>query len=291
MSSNLFTEIQESADIICIVGPTASGKTQFAMELAQEYNGEIVSCDAMQVYRELNIISAKPPASDQQKVKHHMLNVCSVASEYDVHQYNRAAMISIKEILSQSRRPIIVGGSGMYVMALIDGLFDSQPADLDFRSSLELDSNEELVDKLLSCDPKAAQRIHAHDRKRLIRALEVFHTMGKPISELQPQREGLWSQHKIQMVGLTMDRTQLYDRINKRVDVMFADGAVDEIAACSMFSKTSGELIGVKEVRQVLNKELSIEDAKLHIAQRSRNYAKRQLTWFRRDQRIQWKEV
>lgn len=283
--------------LIFIVGPTAVGKTQLALDLAQKITGEIISCDALQVYREINVSSAKPSPADLAQVKHHCINLVSVTENFNVAQFRREALKSLQDILARDRRPIFVGGSGMYISALIDGIFEESAKDEALRKHLEEEVKskglEVLYDRLKGLDPAAAHKIHFHDAQRIIRALEVIATSQKPISNLQQQRRGLSGEYPIKMVGINRPRSELYTRVEERIDHMFEQGLVEEIEKVSELplSLTAKTLIGIPEVQGYLKGDYNFERAKYLMKLHTRHYVKRQLTWFRRDERIKWHEA
>lgn len=280
--------------IIFVVGPTAVGKSAVAYALAQRLLGEIISVDSMQIYQDISIASNKPTDEEQQSIPHHLLSIVSVEDEFDVAQFNQLAMASIADIHARGKIPIIAGGSGMYVQVLLDGIFQSAPRDDKIRASLEHQvetyGSEHLYAILQEKDLAAANKIHPNDSRRIIRALEVCMLEGKPISELRQERQGIWGKYDIDIYGLTIEREWLYERINKRVDEMFAQGIVAEISDIKQkkLSPTFKGLIGISEVLGFLNQEYDIERAKYLMKLNTRHYAKRQLTWFRREERINW---
>ena len=267
-----------------------------ALCLAHQLNGEIVSCDSMQVYQEITIASNQPSQQEQQDVVHHMINLISVKEKYDVVQYARQARAVIDDILKRKKLPIVVGGSGMYVQVLLDGIFEGAEGNDAVRQALlqelEEKGQDALYERLQKADPEAAAKIHPNNTKRLIRALEILQTQEKSFTELKEERSGLWDQYAIQAFCLHQDREELYQKINARVDDMFTQGLVDEVQSIMNVhpSLTADYLIGVKEVRGYLKGEYDIEQAKEKMKQNTRHFAKRQLTWFRRDDRLQWVE-
>jgi tRNA dimethylallyltransferase len=283
--------------IIFIVGPTGVGKSAVALALAPHVNGAIVSADAMQVYTEVNIACDKPSVAERQRIPHFMFDVASVQEEYNVAQYGRAARAAIRDILAQKKTPIVVGGSGMYVNVLLDGIFDATYKDDMLSQTLFKKAEEQgsmvLHQELMVKDPQAAHKIHPHDTKRIVRALEVFSVSGKPISELQQKREGLWGTHDISIYGLTMERALLYKKVEDRIDQMFAKGLVQEVEEVAQLplSRTAATLIGIPEVQGYVKGQYDIDRAKYLMKRNTRHYVKRQLTWFRRDPRIVWIDV
>lgn len=280
--------------VIFVVGPTGVGKSAVALELASIINAEIVSCDAMQVYKEVAIANDKPSLSDLKKIPHHMINCVSVTEEYDVARYRREAMSAIEDIHRRGKIPLVVGGSGMYVSILLDGIFEGNAQDPSVRRQLAEDVNvlgvEKLYQRLKKVDPVSAQRINPGDERRIIRALEVYVSNRKPISEMQKNRSGLWGKYDIRIFALNRERQELYDRVNERVEKMFTFGLVEEIKQLNQFhlSKTVAVLIGIPEVNAYLRGEMSLSQAKEEIQLKTRHYVKRQLTWFRKDKRLDW---
>ena len=280
--------------IVFIVGPTGVGKSDAACLLAHNIGGEIVSCDAMQVYREVNVACDKPSKEDRQRIPHHMLDVVSVTEEFDVAAFRRLAIAVIDDIISRGKVPIVVGGSGMYVSVLLDGIFESGTPNETLRGQLykqaERDGSVVLHNQLTAVDPEAAAKIHANDVKRIVRALEVNLNLNKPISKLQKERDGLWGKYPIKIFALNRDREKLYARVEARIDRMFTNGLVEEVRHLSQMplSRSAATLIGIPEVSGFLKGEYDLERAKYLMKLNTRHYAKRQLTWFRRDERLTW---
>ncbi|MDO8580758.1 MAG: tRNA (adenosine(37)-N6)-dimethylallyltransferase MiaA, partial [Candidatus Omnitrophota bacterium] len=281
--------------IVLIVGPTAVGKSSLALALAKKVNGEIVSCDSMQIYKEIRIASNKPTDAQQRDVRHHLLDIVSIEDEFNVAQYAALAHEVIADIHQRGGIPIVVGGSGFYVSVLLDGLFDGvgkQPLVRDaLHRFMDEAGQQALYDLLKSRDPAAAAKIHANDVKRMIRALEVIEAQQQPISELQKNRTGgIWGKHDITLYALNRPRSDLYTRINQRVDEMFAAGIVDEIVRLknAPWSPTAKALIGVKEILGLLEGEYAEPHARELMKLNTRHLAKRQLTWFRKDKRLTW---
>lgn len=285
--------------LIFIVGPTASGKTDIALALAKILKTEIISCDAMQVYKEVSILTAKPLASALKKIKHHLIGEISVNKNFDVFMFRKKVLRAISFIERKRKIPVIVGGSGLYMSILLDGIFEeeNQGRNLKIRKKIEkqiMDKGREAVyQRLKNVDPASAAKIHMNDTRRLVRALEVFEVYGKPMSELRPKREGLWEKYDISVFVLSPDRDILYDRINRRVDKMFTAGAVPEVKHLKKMkiSQTASGIIGLKEIQMFLNGKFSRDEAKDLIKKNTRHYAKRQLTWFRKDKRLMWIEI
>lgn len=280
--------------IIFIVGPTAAGKTSVALELAARRPGEIVSCDSMQVYREISIATNKPSSAERKRIPQHLIDVVSVFEEFDVAAFNTLALAAIRRIQEHNKIPLVVGGTGMYMQVLLDGIFEDGRKDNRIRQELEARVAEEgaqpLYQELRRVDPAAAARIHPNDARRIIRAVEIFRVTQKPISELQEKRSGLWGHGNIVLYALNRPREEIYRRINDRVDMMFEEGLVDEIEALEGkdLSQTARQIIGVSEVRGYLRGEYTREQAKDFMKMNTRRFAKRQLTWFRKEKRLTW---
>lgn len=283
--------------IICIAGPTASGKTALAVELAKELNGEVVSCDSMQVYRYMDIGTAKPTEEEQQGVVHHMIDVAEPDENFSVSCYCEMASPIVDDILARGKVAIIAGGTGLYMDALIKGNdFAPYPA-TGARERLEKLADEigmeAMLEKLREIDPDAAAKLHLADRKRIIRALEVFEETGETITAHNLRTQAIPPRYQPLWLGLDFDpRQALYDRIDLRVGLMLEQGLVEEIR--SLLARgippkcTAMQAIGYKEFVAALEGNGSIEFAADEVRQASRRYAKRQLTWFRRNSDINW---
>jgi tRNA dimethylallyltransferase len=290
-----------SIPIAGVVGPTATGKTRLAVRLAQEYNGEVVSADSMQVYRGMNIGTAKPTIEEMQGIKHHLIDCINPDEPFNVARFVELAHSAISDIYSRGKLPIIAGGTGLYVNSLIDNItFNEFRADLDLRESLNerltTEGSDALYKELCEVDSESAAKIHPNNSKRLVRALEVYYATGVKISEWAVRSRSVSSPYKPCLIGLNYsNRALLYEKIDKRVDLMVEGGLIDEvkglISAGLTKNDTSMQAIGYKEIAQYLFGELSKEEATLNVKRESRRYAKRQLTWFKRDERINWIEA
>jgi len=280
--------------IIFIVGPTAVGKSAVAISLAKKINAQIISCDSMQVYRGMDIISSKVNALERKKVKHYLLDVITPNKEYNVAKYRKVALSISDKLFLKNKIPLFVGGTGLYYSIIIDGLFPKVAEDKLIRAKLnkqlKLKGSKILYAKLLKLDLLAAKKIHPNDTRRVIRALEVYFKTGLPISELQKKRIGLGKDYEIKIFGLNLNRQSLYNRIDQRVDKMFESGLINEVKRLFKLklSKTAFAAIGIKELRDYFNGLITLDEAKCLIKRNSRRYAKRQLTWFRKDKRIEW---
>ncbi len=279
--------------ILCIVGPTAVGKTAVGVRLAEAYHGEIISCDSMQVYTGISIASNKP-SPEELRVPHHLIDCVSLTEEFDAAQYQRSATLAVDDVMARGRFPIVVGGTGMYLKALLDGIFEGVEADESIRKDLlaeaEADGTDALHAKLRAVDASAAAKIHPNDLRRIVRALEVYRVSGRPISQLQQNTQGVSARYKIFMVGLTMEREELYRRIDDRVEQMIRLGLLEEVRALNgvPLSRTAQTVIGIQEMRAYLNGGCSLEEAKDAMKKNTRRFAKRQLTWFRAEKRLRW---
>jgi tRNA dimethylallyltransferase len=285
--------------VIFIVGPSAVGKSAVACELAERLNGESISCDAMQVYKEIRIASDKPLAEMQKSVPHHLIDVVSVEEEFNAARYRDLALTALKDICGRGKLPVFCGGSGLYMMALLDGLFEGGGADLEVRKRLTQEAEDKglpvLYERLKGVDPLAAQKIDPHDQKRIVRALEVFEVTGVAMSSMQKKRDGLWGAgaKSIRIFVLNREREELYRRVEARIDGMFDSGLVDEIRAvlAQKLTPTAARLIGIPEVRGFLGGAYSLEECRELMKRNTRHYVKRQLTWFRKEKRAEWIEI
>lgn len=286
--------------VVCIVGPTASGKTALSIALAKQYNAEIVSADSMQIYCGLDIGTAKPSVIEQDGIVHHMLDVVSPFEDYSVARYVEEAEHVISDIHARGKLPIIVGGTGLYIDSLMRGAtFAAQVQDENFRAEMEAyareNGNHALHERLREIDPVQASRLHENDVKRVIRALEVYHTTGKCLSEHNAETADLPQKYHACWLGLTYENRQvLYERIDRRVDKMIAEGLMTELKEIQTRGisrdATAMQAIGYKELWDVPFGE-PIEVAAERLKQATRRYAKRQLTWFRRNKKIHWLTV
>ena len=280
---------------VFIAGPTASGKTDLAVRLALAFGGEIVSADSMQIYRGIHIASAAPDEAEKQGVPHHLLEFLEPTAEYSVAEYTAAANRVIGEISARGHLPIVVGGTGLYISALADGIvFTEEKTDRGLRRELEERMErlgaEQMLQELAGFDPETAARLHPNDRRRIIRAFEIYTLTGHTLTEqnmLSKQGNRLIEPL---LIGLTYrDRAALYARIDARVDQMLANGLAEEAKAASALQNGGAvQAIGHKELAPYLRGECSLAEAADHLKQQTRRYAKRQLTWFRREERMRW---
>jgi len=279
------------------VGPTAIGKTEVAVYLAKRIGAQIISSDSMQVYKGMNIITSKPKPALRKKIKHYLINTVPIARNYDVSSYRHDALKKVKEIIARGKVPIFVGGTGLYMSILVDGIFKGKVKDEDIRKKFykiaQAKSSGYLYKRLKKVDPEASGKIHPNDTKRIIRALEVFEAAGKPISMLQKERHGLRDEYDVRIFCLNTERAKLYKRIDERVERMFKQGLINEVKKLlkRRLSETASCAIGIREVKGYLSGGYGLEEAKGMIKLNTRHYAKRQLTWFRKDKRIKWVNI
>lgn len=282
--------------LICVVGPTASGKTRLGIELAKKYNGEIVSADSMQIYKGISIASAVATKTEMQGIPHHLLEFLEIDDAFSVADYVNLAKEKIIEIYSRGKQPILVGGTGLYVNSLVDGIsFAEQKGDKkvleELKKELECYGAEYMLNKLKEIDPETAKKLHPNNERRILRALEVYKTTGKTMTkqnELSKMGEPLFD---TVMIGITYnDREKLYDRINLRVDKMLENSLLEEAKTTLSLKNGVGaaQAIGHKELHKYLKGEVTLEEAVETLKRETRRYAKRQLTWFRRREDINW---
>lgn len=282
--------------VLAVCGPTASGKTWLGVELAKKYDGEVISADSMQIYKGMDIASAKPTEEEMQGIPHHLIDFLDRDIAFSVADYVELANEKIRKVLDRGKLPIIVGGTGLYINSLLDNIkFSETKGDENYRAFLyetaQKYGNHYLYEILLREDPVAAETIHENNLVRLVRALEVIHTTGRRFSELKVESRAEESPYDSLILGLnTAERSVLYDRINQRVDIMVQNGLIKEAESlwkeCGM--KTAGNAIGYKELIPYFENTMSLEECIDKIKQETRRYAKRQLTWFRRNERIRW---
>lgn len=282
--------------IICVLGPTASGKTGLGIELAKCFDGEVISADSMQIYRDMHIASAAPDNSETQGIPHHLVEFLPYGSSYTVADYVKAAREKIEEIASRGKIPIVVGGTGLYINSLVNNVeFVEQETDLELRERIteEFDriGGEQMLVRLREIDALAAEKLHANDKRRIIRAFEIYESTGNTKSFNDEQSIKNESPYDAILIGITYrDREKLYERINLRVDIMLENGLLKE--AKTAYDKNLGggaiQAIGHKEFFDYFNGEISLSEAVENLKRSTRRYAKRQLTWFNKDTRINW---
>jgi tRNA dimethylallyltransferase len=285
--------------VLVILGPTCVGKTQVSLKLADILQGEIVSFDSRQVYKFMDIGTAKPTKEEREKARHHMIDLVSPDEKFTAVDYGKKAREVISQIIARNKQPIAVGGSGLYLKALIEGFFLGPPADQKIRERLQKEAQElgepRLFDRLKEADPKAAERIHPNDLVRIIRALEVYELTGKPISiwQLEGSYEP-FSMHFVK-IGLTLERKRLYERINQRVEGMIVRGFLNEVKSLKDKGFTPElkalKTVGYQELFVYLEGKLDLSTAIEKIKLNTRHYAKRQMIWFRQDKEIIWMDA
>ena len=283
--------------VIVIVGPTASGKTALSIELAKKINGEIVSCDSMQIYKDMNIGSAKPTQEEMEGIKHYLIDVARPDERFSVAEYKRQAEKAIEEILEKGKVPIVIGGTGLYADSLIYGIeYQEIEFDEKYRKALEKQTQTEdglkmLYNQAKKIDEEAIKKISENDKKRIIRILEIYHQTGKTKTQLEEESRKNEVKYDYKVFAINMDRQVLYDRINKRVDLMIENGLIQEVENLLKKYKTfptAMQGLGYKEVVQYFNNEITKEKMIDKIKQETRRYAKRQLTWFRKNKETIW---
>lgn len=281
-----------------IVGPTCSGKTSLSIQLARKINAEIISADSRQVFKYLSIGTAKPSTDEIKNITHYFIDFLNPNENFNASIFEKESIGIISKLFREKKTPIVVGGSGLYIKALVDGIFDSVDTDEEYRNELaelrKLYGNEYLLKLLYEIDPKTAKSLLPQNWKRIYRALEVFHITGEPIWKHQDMHKREINFRFVQY-GLNWKRDILYANIENRVDEMISDGLVDEVKSLlnKGFSKNLNALntVGYKEIIEFLEEKISLDRAIELIKRNTRRYAKRQLTWFRRDERIKWFEV
>ncbi|MBR2280685.1 MAG: tRNA (adenosine(37)-N6)-dimethylallyltransferase MiaA [Ruminococcus sp.] len=286
--------------LLVIVGPTASGKTSLSIELAKTYNGEIISADSMQIYRGMNIATAKPDEKEMQGIKHHLIDFLDICETYSVGKFVNDAKTAVNEIINDSKLPILCGGTGLYIDSFLNGIdFVDNSADLELRAELNKLANEKGIDyllkKLIEIDPASYMRLYeGRNQKRIVRAIEFYKTTGVTITEQIEKSKNVDSEYQYLIFGLkAKDRQYLYDRINKRVDIMIENGLVKEAEDMlkSDMSETASKAIGYKQLKPYFNNEATLEECIDRIKLETRHYAKRQLTWFKRNSSIIWLNI
>lgn len=281
--------------VVVVAGPTASGKTSLAIEIAKKYNGEIVSADSMQIYKYMDIATAKPTTQEMQGIKHHIIGVVEPSDSFSVAKYKQMALEAIKDIISRGKMPIIAGGTGLYIDTVVNNTefldFESGEIRQTLQKRCELEGIEVLYNELCKVDMETASKLKLGDEKRIIRALEVYLSTGMTISKQVELSHKNQSEYRFCIIGLNAEnRDFLYERINKRVDIMCDMGLVEEAKQFfSMYASTTAkQAIGYKEIKPYLDGECSLPEALENLKMQTRRYAKRQLTWFRRNENINW---
>ncbi len=281
--------MSDAPPLFIIAGPTAVGKSEVAVAVAERCGGEIVSADAFQVYEGLDVLTAKPSPALRSRVPHHLIGEVPLTQSFDVAQYLRLAQERIAAIRARSRIPIVVGGTGLYLRALTHGLAELPPADPALRARLDSQSTDELVRQLAELDPTAHGRIDLQNRRRVVRALEVCLLTGRPFSSFREQ----WSGPAVNATGVVLNRPreELRARIDRRTQAMFAEGVIDEVRATGAIGPTASQTLGWREIHALLAGATSQVQCVQAIQQATRQYAKRQITWFRREPHLEWVNV
>lgn len=282
--------------LVVIAGPTGSGKTALSVELARRFDGEVVSGDSMQIYKQMEIATAKPTLEEMRGVPHHLVGFLDCSKPYSVADYVKQASAVIEDIYGRGKLPLLVGGTGLYITSLVNHIsFDEIVSDSSLRSQLldrlNREGGQSLLDELRQFDPETAAALHPNNGNRIVRAIEVYRLTGITMSEHQRRSREKPSPYRLCMIGLTAKNRQvLYDRINRRVDEMMQKGLLEEARRIleTPGLRTAYQAIGYKELAGYFNGTCTLETALEKIKQESRRYAKRQLTWFRRDERIHW---
>ena len=285
---------EQKTRLLVIGGPTGSGKSDLALRIAEEIGGEIVNADSMQIYRGMDIGTAKPSAEEQARVPHHLLDIVSPDVNFTASDFRREAAAAIADIDSRGKKAILVGGTGLYIRALLEGLVDSPTGDPELRRQFAEVPGEELLRRLAQADPETAARLHANDRVRIVRALEVFTQTGRPISAFRSEHAFSGSYYHCLKMAIKVERQDLYRRIDRRVERMLQEGLVDEVRAllAQGYSKEMKAMrsIGYKEITAYLAGETTLNEAVDLIKRDTRRYAKRQMTWFSKENDIYWLE-
>lgn len=282
--------------VIVICGPTASGKTKLGIEVAKRINGEIVSCDSMQIYKDMDIGTAKPTKAEQSEAKHYLIDFVSPDKRYSVAEYKKDAENVLEKIIKKNKQPIIVGGTGLYLNSLIYGIdYPNIETDLKYRKHLEEKVDEFGLEKIYNeakeIDPQAIEKISKNDKKRILRILEIYHSTGKTKTQLEKESRQNGIKYDYKIFVLNMPREELYERINKRVDIMIQEGLVEEVEKIINKYKefpTAMQGLGYKEVLEYVEGKITKEEMIDKIKMETRRYAKRQLTWFKSYQNAVW---
>lgn len=288
-------QLVNKAKLVVIIGPTAVGKTKLSIELAKRFNGEIISGDSMQIFKGMDIGTAKVRQEEMEGIPHYLIDIKQPEQDFSAAEFQLLVREKITEITNRNKLPIIVGGTGLYIQsAIYDYQFSEAPSDPTFRTTLERraeeEGNEALHSELAKIDSESAERIHPNNVRRVIRALEIFHCTGKTMTDYQPDQSPEMLYDTV-LVGLTMERDQLYERINRRVDMMIDEGLLDEVNTLykrGLRDCQSIQAIGYKEIYAYFNGRVSLEESIEQLKQNSRRYAKRQLTWFRNKMDVEW---
>ncbi|MEE0929707.1 MAG: tRNA (adenosine(37)-N6)-dimethylallyltransferase MiaA [Acutalibacteraceae bacterium] len=289
-------ESKNKIPLIVVCGPTASGKTGLGIKLAQHYNGEVVSADSMQIYKGMDIATAKPTDEEMQDIPHHMIDCVAPESSYSVAEYAESARKIIENIYLRKKTPVLVGGTGLYINAILNNIeFGQESSDEELRKQLNkrliTEGAEVLLKELESFDPQSAKRLGTINHRRLVRAIEIYKTTGKTMTQFIEESRLVPSPYNDVRIGLSCNNRQnLYNKINKRVDIMVKQGLIEEAQEfrTHSYSQTAVKAIGYKELEPYFTGEITLQEALENLKRETRRYAKRQLTWFRRDEKINW---
>lgn len=290
---------EQKIPLIVVAGPTASGKTALSIEICKEFGGEVVSADSMQIYKHMNIGTAKPDDMEKKGIPHHLLDIIDPNESFSVADYTKLAHQKIREIYENGKIPVLVGGTGLYINSVVDNIaFVEDQTDQNYREELFKTAgekgNEYLHELLAEIDPETAKCVHPNNLGRVVRALEIYKLTGKTMSQTRAESKLVPSPYEPIMVALTTTQRQtLYNRINDRVDIMVEQGLVNEAKELinKGFSKTAFQAIGYKEIINYINGKESFEEATEKLKMETRRYAKRQLTWFKKDERYYWIKI
>ncbi|RME73908.1 MAG: tRNA (adenosine(37)-N6)-dimethylallyltransferase MiaA [Planctomycetota bacterium] len=294
---NLALATEEKIPILIILGPTASGKTSLSLELARLWQTEIIACDSMQVYRHMDIGTGKPSLKERKEIPHHVMDILEPWESFDVAQYIRHADEAAEKIWQKGRIPILTGGTPLYLKRFIEGIGKSPPSNPEIRHKWEEMARQHgvlfLSHKLSQIDPVATLKIHPHDKRRLVRALEVYELTGRPISHFWQEEGKEREKYDFYIVGLSWPREILYERINQRVHKMMEEGWWEEALKLPAMnpSKQASQALGYKEILEGIQKKYSLEKIIYEIQKRTRHYAKRQILWFQQFPKVHWLEV
>ncbi len=282
--------------LVVLLGPSAVGKSAVALELAREMDGEIISCDSMQIYRGMDIGTAKPSAEEQNMIPHHLIDTVEPEETYDVARFLREMESAVDETMSREKLPLVVGGTPMYLKAFLFGIFEGPSADPALREALQREADEKgipaLWERMKRIDPEAADRIHPNDLRRIVRALEVYEKTGSPISDLQNQwRENNPARDAV-LIGLSRPREALYRRVDERVEKMVELGLVDEVKGIrNRLGSTAGRALGYREIVEHLDGRCALEEAVQAIKNNTHNFIRKQTTWYRSLKDVIWIDV
>lgn len=283
--------------VIFLVGPTAVGKSKIAIKLARKIKAEIISCDSMQVYKGMDIGTSKVSRAQRIFIKHHLIDVVRPNEEFNVSIFKEKVELLIEDIHKKDKIPLLVGGSGLYMKIILDGIF-KEDGDESIRERLKMEAEEKgsevLYKRLKELDPETAAILHPKDSRRIVRALEVYYKLGMPISEAKKRTEGIYKKYNVFIFCLMREKDELYSSIDKRVDLMFKKGILKEARRLIKrynLSKTAKNALGYKEIFGYFKGEYNLNEAKRLIKRNTRHYAKRQITWFKKDPRIEWLKV